>query len=242
MPRVPAPRLTAVSAGRPLPRARRVARSAVGRRLTEQPLRNLGALGAGAILLATAAFGGLEPAETPGDATVQLGETVHAAPLDITVDRVTWLEGELPGAYLTDDENRWIGVVATVSTDHSASLSSEPAYAMGLAGVEGLVGELVDGVDAVLSADQLLMADASRLAPMQPGLTYEVVFLFEQDGDAPPPEEVELVLFGHVWRADSFDGTFGWKDPAPVARAAVPARPAAGQGADESAERTGEDA
>ncbi len=223
------PRLAPVSAGRPLPRARRVARSAVGRRLAEQPLRNLGALGAGAILLATAAFGGLEPALTPGDAAFGLGDTVRAAPLDVTVDRVTWLDEELPGIYLTDDENRWIGVVATVSTDSSASLSSEPSYAVGLAGVEGLLGEPVDGAGTVLSRDQLLMADASRLSPMQPGLTYEVVFLFEQDGDAPPPDEVQLVLFGHTWRADSFDGTSGWKDPAPVARATVPARAAGGE-------------
>lgn len=220
---------------------RRVAHSAVGRRLADQPLRNLGAVGTGAILLVTAAFGGLEPAETAGPTTFAFGDTVRAAPLDITVDRVTWLDGELPGVYLTDDENRWIGVVATVTTDHSASLSAEPSYTVGLAGVEGLLGDPVDGVDAVLSADQLLMADASRLSPMQPGLTYEVVYLFEQDGDVLPPQEVELVLLGHTWRADTFDGTFGWKDPAPVARATLAARPAAGQATDGDADASAAD-
>ncbi len=195
----------------------------MGRRLADQPLRNLGALGAGLVLVSTAAFGGLEPAETPGPAGFGFGDTVHAAPIDVTVDRVTWVDGPIPGIYLTDDANRWIGVVATVRTDHTTSLSSEPSQAVGLAGVEGLVAEPGAG-DVVLSTDQVLMADTSRLSPMQPGLTYEVVFLFEQDGAAPPPEEIEVVLYGHTWRADSFDGTFGWKDPAVVARATLPAR------------------
>lgn len=212
--------------------------SAVGRRLAEQPLRRLGALGAGLILLVTAAFGGLEPAQDPGAATFELGDAVRAAPLDVTVDRVVWVDGALPGLYLSDETNRWIGVVATVTTDHMASLSGEPAATVGLAGVEGLVGDPEPGTDIVLSTDQVLMVDGSRLWPMQPGLTYEVAFLFEQDGDADPPKSVELVLLGHTWRADSFDGTLGWKDPAPVARATVPARP----GVDASAEPTGEDA
>ena len=206
--------------------SRRGAATAVGRRLTQQPLRNLGALGAGVVLLATAAFGGLEPAEEPGATGFGLGDTVHAAPLEVTVDRVVWVDGGLPGATLTDDANRWIAVVAAVSTDHSASLSAEPARTVALAGVDGLVGRPVDGSDAVLSDEQLVLADGSRLSPMQPGLTYEVAFLFEQAAGAPAPTEVDLVLLGHTWRADSFDGTEQWLDPSPVARARVPARPA----------------
>ncbi len=217
-------------------------RSAVGRRLSEQPLRNLGVLGAGAVLVSTAAFGGLEPAEDPGAATFAFGDTVRAAPLDVTIDRVTWVDGALPGIYLTDDDNRWIGVVATISTDHSASLSSEPAATVALAGVDGLVRPPVDGTDAVLSSDQLLMADSSRLSPMQPGLDYEVVFLFEQDGDAPAPEEVDVVLFGHTWREDALTGGYSaWRDPTTVARASLPARPG-GQAQPEDAATDGDDA
>ena len=193
-------------------------------------------LGAGLILLVTAAFGGLEAAQIPGAATFELGDTIRAAPLDVTVDRVVWVEGALPGLYLSDESNRWIGVVATVTTDHTASLSGEPAATVGIAGVRGLVGEPAPGTDVVLSKDQVLMADSSRLWPMQPRLTYEVAFLFEQAGGVDPPDQVDLVLFGHTWRADSFDGTLGWKDPEPVARATVPARP----GVD--AETTDEDA
>ena len=211
----------------------------MGRRLADQPLRNLGALGAGLVLVSTAAFGGLEPAETPGPAGFGFGDTVHAAPIDVTVDRVTWVDGPIPGIYLTDDANRWIGVVATVRTDHTASLSAEPAQTVGLAGVDGLVAEPETG-GVALSSDQVLMADTSRLSPMQPGLTYEVVFLFEQDGDVPAPDEVEVVLYGHTWRADSFDGTFGWKDPAVIARATLPARAGADADADEGADEDGD--
>ena len=204
-------------------------RSAVGRRLTEQPLRNLGAIGAGVLLVATSAFGGLEPVEVEGPATFTAGQEVSAAPLEVTVHRVTWVEGELPGVWATTERSRWIGVVTTVRTEHDRSLLGEPAATVALRGVDGLVGRTAPGTDAVLSGDQLLMADSSRLSPMQPGLEYEVVFLFEQDAGSPPPTEAEVVLLGHRWREDSLLGGFAWLDPTPVAAATLPARPGPGE-------------
>ena len=195
----------------------------VGRRIADQPLRNLGAVGAALVLLSTAAFGGLEPAEEPGLASFAFDETVVAAPLEITVARVLWTD-DLPGVYLTDDANRWIAVVGTALSNHSESLSSELTDAVTLVGVEGLVREPAAGIEGVRSSEQLLLADASRLSPVQPGLEYEVVLLFEQSGLVPPPDEVTVQISGHTWRPDSFDQTMHWRDPMPVAQATFPAR------------------
>ena len=210
-------------------------RSRVGRRLADQPLRNLGAVGAALVLLSTAAFGGLEPAEKPGLAPFAFDETVVAAPFEITVSRVLWTD-ELPGVYLTDEANRWIAVVGTALSTHSESLSSELAQAVTLVGVEGLVTEPAAGIEGVRPSQQLLLADASRLSPVQPGLEYEVVLLFEQSGLVPPPDEVTVQISGHTWRADSFDQTMHWLDPAPVAEATVPVRAAVDTSADTSAD------
>jgi hypothetical protein len=216
-------------------------RSRVGRRLADQPLRNLGAVGAALVLLGTAAFGGLETAETPGLAPFAVDGTVVAAPFEITVSRVVWAD-DLPGQALTDEANRWIAVIGTVLSTHSESLGSELAEAVTLVDVEGLVAAPVAGIDAVRSSQQLLLADGTQLSPIQPGLEYEVVLLFEQSGLVPPPDEVTVQISGHTWRADSFDQTLHWLDPTPVAEATVPARTAVETSADgTSADGTSDD-
>ncbi len=222
-----APRLSAVPPNRWAVRPR-VTGSAVrsaGRRIADQPLRNLGAVGAALVLLSTAAFGGLEPVEEPGVATFAFDETVVAAPFEITVARVLWTD-ELPGVYLTDDANRWIAVVGTALSNHTESLASQLTDAVTLVGVEGLVKEPSTGAEGVRSSEQLLLTDGTRLSPVQPGLEYEVVLLFEQSGLVPPPDEVTVQISGHTWRPDSFDQTMHWRDPTPVAEATLPARQA----------------
>lgn len=208
-------------------------RSRVGRRLADQPLRNLGAVGTALVLLSTAAFGGLEPAVKPGLAPFAFDETVVAAPFEITVSRVLWTD-DLPGQYLTDEANRWVAVVGTVLSTHSESLSSELAEAVTLVGVKGLVSPVAG--DAVRSSQQVLLADGTSLSPLQPGLEYEVVLLFEQSGLVPPPQEVTVQISGRTWRADSFDQTMHWLDPTPVAEATVPVRVAVDTSADEEAD------
>lgn len=200
-----------------------MSRGTVTRRLADQPLRNLGVLGAGLLLASTAAFGGLEPVEAAGPAPFELGAQVTAAPFEITVDRAVWVD-ELPGVYLLDDSNRWLALVATVVNTHTESLGHELAEAVRLVGVEGLLREPLEGTAAVVSSEQSVLADGSGLSPVQPGLPYEMVFLFEQDGSVPPPTEVTVQIAAHTWRADSFDGFFSWLDPTVVAEGTVPIR------------------
>ena len=214
-------------------RAPRINRSKVAERLLNRPLRDLGLVGAVVVLGSTAAFGGLEPAEQAAAATLEAGQPVAAAPYEVTIDKVLWVD-DLPGVYLTTEGNRWIAVMGTVLNTHTESLYGggrgvELAYAVSLRDVEGLVGAPDAGTGAVVSDARLSLADGSSLSPVQPGLTYETVFLFEQDGAVPPPTDVTVALHGHTWRAGSLDRSFRWWEPHLVAESDFPVREAQDQ-------------
>ena len=224
---------TGAARQRPTRRAPGIQRSKVVDRLLNRPLRDLGAVGAVVVLGSTAAFGGLEPAEQPTAATVDAGQPVAAAPYEVTIDKVLWV-GDLPGVYLSTEGNRWIAVMGTVLNTHSESLygggpGNELAYAVSLRDVEGLVREPDAVTGAVVSDARLSLADGSSLSPVQPGLTYQAVFLFEQDGAVPPPTDVTVALHGHTWRAGSLDRSFKWWEPRLVAESEFPVREAQDQ-------------
>jgi hypothetical protein len=233
---VPIPYTRAVST--PAPQSeraelrRRAARSVVAQRLLNQPLRNLG-VGVTAIVLgATAAFGGLEPAEERSSIDViEIGTKASVPPYDITIRKVVWVD-ELPGIYKAADENRWLAITATVRNTHNTSLygANELAQAVTLAGVEGMVSEPVRGTDRVKSTQRPLLLDSSELQPVQPGLDYDIAFLFEQKGSVPPPEEVTVQLVRHTWREDSINKTSAWLDPEVIAEGRLPMRKSDGGG------------
>jgi hypothetical protein len=214
-------------------------RSRVARRLLEQPLRNLG-VGVTAIVLGTtAAFGGLEEAHgvgagAPGE--VKVDQVMEAAPFTIRIRRLLWVAAEeLPGVYVSEDGDRWLAIVADIRNTTDASLL--PFYAQEAVTVSGVDGLLKkpeldlstpaedDRTDRV-SSDQLLqLADSSTLDPIQPGLTYQAVFLFEQKGTAQPAAQVAVQLVGHTLRPNSFDQQEMWLDPAVADEAELAVRP-----------------
>ncbi|QTE28712.1 hypothetical protein [Pengzhenrongella sicca] len=208
-----------------LRRRARSSGSRVARRLVDQPLRSLGVGAAVLVLAATAGFGGLESAIAPTLAPVVPGTSVAAAPFEITLDKVLWT-AELPGAYLTSDGNRWLAITATVTNTADSSVVDPVIDALALAGVAGLVKEPVRGTDRVTSSARLLLADGSSPFPVQPGLAYDLVFLFEQSGEVPPPTEVTVQVLGHTSRPSTLDRTQGWFDPTVVAQATLPLREA----------------
>ncbi|MPZ95442.1 MAG: hypothetical protein GEU96_11190 [Propionibacteriales bacterium] len=207
---------------------RRARGSKVAGRLLNQPLRHLGVGAAVVVLGVTAVFGGLEPADTtPSRVAVEVGKISTVPPYDITIEKVLWVD-ELPEVYKTDDRNRWLAVTATIRNTHDESLydAVELRHAVSLVGVDGLVGDPVRGAKRVESTYRKLLADSSDLSPVQPGIEYEMVYLFEQDGSVDPPDEVAVQLVGHTWRRDSIDQDFKWLDPTVIAESTLPVRPA----------------
>jgi hypothetical protein len=205
---------------------RRAQSSRVASRLLEQPLRTLGVGVTGIVLGATALFGGLEDADPDarGDvAGIKIGEKVVAAPYEITIRKVVWVD-ELPNVYPQEKGSHWLAITATVRNTHSESLfgAVELKDALALTGVDGLVEKPASGTDRVESTYRKIIADTSDLSPVQPGLSYEMVFLFEQRAGVTPPTEVAVQAVGHTWRENSLDKTTSWLDPEVVAEGTLP--------------------
>ena len=71
-----------------------------------------------------------------------------------------------------------------------------------------------------------LLEDGSSLSPVQPGLTYEAAFLFEQDGSVAPPTSSTVLVQQHTWRSGSLDPTVTWWDPTTTLRGELDVREA----------------
>jgi hypothetical protein len=204
---------------------RRAQTSRVASRLLEQPLRALGVGVTVIVLGVTALFGGLADADTEArDVTgLRIGEKVVAAPYEITIRKVVWVD-ELPNVYPLEKGSHWLAITATLRNTHSESLygAVELKGALTLTGVDGLVEKPERGTDRVESSYRKVIADTSDLSPVQPGISYEMVFLFEQRAGVTPPTEVSVQAVGNTWRQNSIDKTMGWFDPAVVARGTLP--------------------
>jgi hypothetical protein len=210
-------------------------RSRVAERLLAQPLRNLG-VGVTAIVLGTtAAFGGLEEAEGADAPTpVKVGTTTTAEPFDITIKRLLWVN-DLPGYPTSADGNRWLAIVADVkNTGETTLLPTYAREAVTVSGVEGLpkppeldlTTDQEDDRTNRIGPDHLLyLPDSTELSPLQPGISYEAVYLYEQEAAATPAEKVDVQLVGHTLRADTFQGTEQYLDPAVVAEASLAVLP-----------------
>ncbi|MGY4642718.1 hypothetical protein [Cellulomonas sp. URHB0016] len=213
----------------------RASGSVVARRALDQPLRRIGIGGALVLLAVTAGFGGLRQQAQDGLEELAVDAPVEVAPFELTVHRVVWTT-DLPGQYLSKDGNRWVGVVATVrNTSDAGVLGTTLTEALTLADVDGLVQEPTTVVPGVAASSIALLDDGSTLSPVQPGLSYEAVFLFEQDGSVPPPTGATVQLQQHTWRSGSLDPTVAWWDPTTTLRGELDVREARSD-ADEEAE------
>ncbi|ADG74016.1 hypothetical protein Cfla_1112 [Cellulomonas flavigena DSM 20109] len=207
--------------------------SKVARRMLDQPLSRVGVLGAVVLLAATAAFGGLEEEAQDGPEVLAFDVPADVAPFELTVHRVVWTT-DLPGQYLSEKDNRWIGVVATVrNTSDAGVLGSTLSDALTVQDVDGLIER--PGENGVRATSTVVLADGSSLNPVQPGLTYEAAFLFEQDGDVPPPERVTVQVQRHTWRGGALDSTLSWRFPTTALRGELDARAAADDTAQDDA-------
>jgi hypothetical protein len=198
-------------------RLRRLAQRAPRQQLT------LAGSAAGAAALAVLIASGFDPLEKPEAevAPLAVGEAVDIGPFTVTADRMRVVD-ELPGISEGNDDTRVLALVATVTatgttTQHGAMLSESVALD-GVAGVpaEAVPGETADPGEPVPAGDVYVMADGTRLDALQPGLEYEVAFVWEQDARADVPAQARLVLIGRTLRQSSIDHSQEWLDPLPV--------------------------
>lgn len=207
---------------------RRMARAAA-----RQPL-TLWSSVAAAATLAVLVAGGFDPQDTAVDVEpLTVGEAVDVGPFDITIQRMRVID-ELPGVSEGNDDTRVLAVVATVAANGP---QTQYGYLLGesvtLDGVEGIGADAYElptdfptppaededesPTAGLTPADQtFVMEDGTRLDAIQPGLTYEVALLWEQNTKEPAPTTARLVLVGHTLRESSIDRSEEWFDPLPL--------------------------
>lgn len=173
-----------------------------------KPLTWIGVVLAVLVLAVAGLFGGLrERHDAPAHPVLAVGAAVDAGPWRVTVQRARSLD-ELDGAYLTDPaENRWFAVVATITVIDDVP-NAEVGVALEPRGVESL---RLDDRGRVVAPQVLRLSDGQPLGVLNPGITEDVAFLWEQAKSAPVPTEVTLDVGAPARRRDSFSTALVWK-------------------------------
>ncbi len=182
---------------------------------------------AGLVVLAgTGRFGGLEPAAAEHP-PLTVGRPYAAAPFEITLQRVV-ATTELGQVGRT--KGRFLVVVGTVRTLGDAPvrpvIAADPLrQAVTIAGPDGILGATgapPGPAEGAAPKGVYVLADSSVLDIVQPGLTYQVGWVWEQEPGRPLPAELSVGLVGHTQRPSSIDDVVGWRDPTPGARVTLP--------------------
>lgn len=205
-----------------------LARRAVGA-LAGRSLQQLGFGVSALTIVLAAALGGLDgtPGTVRGVVELEAGAPLELGPVKVVVERAL-VADELVGQYLSAEGNRWVGLVVTVeATDTRTVGSLDLESALRLRDVQGLVkigGETVPAgrSDEVTPNEIVLLSDGQLLGSAQPGIAYEVVYLWEQAAVATPPDEMEVVAVGHTKRPSVLDRQLMWLDARDVAVGALP--------------------
>lgn len=176
-------------------------------------------LGAAAVVvLASGLFGGLAAAAPDGPAELTAGEQVSAAPFDLTIERARWVSDL--GEDVATPRGRYVALVATVenTSDHPVHVGTL-SDAVRLKDVEGIYTtsfEDTTGPSEDADPQVLLLSDGTSLSPVAPGLTFEVVLLWDQSTAVEPPTEVGVVVNAQTWRTSRIDEQEYWFDATPT--------------------------
>lgn len=189
--------------------------------VASRSLRQL-TLAAGALLLlASGLFGGLERAEPEKIRSVKAGQSVDTGPFDLTVTSVAWAE-DLGDGHGESELGRYLVVHATITSTEKNTVSGFVIReALRLHGLRGFADK--EGSDVLVTSDDadplvVSAADQVRIDYLNPGLTYDVQFIWEQTWSRPLPTSVDLMVFGHGFRQSNIDEQEDWFDRFEIAR------------------------
>ncbi len=150
-------------------RARALARRTNGR-------QRLGA-GVAAALLVTAPFGGLEAAEAPGPAKLVPAKSFKVGPYDVTIRKVVTVGDLAPSIEPEQEGGRLLVLVGEVTNP-----GDRPEFATLVTDAFTVKGGDVVVPGAGRSAGRLVsVEDGQSISAVNPGLTYDVAIVFEQE-------------------------------------------------------------
>jgi hypothetical protein len=162
-------------------RATRVGRGVTGARglvRRSSPKQRAGA-GVAALLLVTAPFGGLSAAASPSPTKVRAGHTVDVGPYELTIRKIVTVKDLAPDVTPEKDQDRLIALVGTVRNP-----GTRPEYAVTLTQAVRLRGAgVVSSQDGGLRPELISYEDGQSISTFNPGLTYQVALVLEQDDD-----------------------------------------------------------
>lgn len=180
--------------------------------VAEHKLLGIGALIAAVVIGIAALFGGLE-SRADGKPVAAVGDVVDAGPWEITLQRSVAIV-DLDGLFHDHEGDRWIAVTTMMTNTSDRTMPALRASLAEAVTVRPFAGMRDTAVRVLLTSD-------GSLAELQPGLTVQVAFIWEQDGTVPVPARVEVALTGWTDRRDSLTGERAWWDPATVATATL---------------------
>jgi len=178
--------------------------------LAQLPMFRWG-LGLGAIVLAISSlFGGLDTAEEKNTA---VNAEIDGGPWKVTVTGAR-LVGELPPMRLSDKNNLWIVVLATVeiTADHTWSSLGEVVQLAPVEGVKAKVTKTLAGTSVQRNVGIVLMRDATRISQLNPGMPEKLAFFWELTGTSKIPAEVKVYIGSMEHRRDNLTSHMSWMD------------------------------
>jgi hypothetical protein len=155
--------------------------------------------------------GGLDRVAPPEMPAMKPGAVVEAEPWNVTITSVRVRNAGPPT--LSEPGNRWIEVLATVEVTTDSSNDVLIHWAVSVSGIDGLTDK---------DPDVRLVRDGETVIYLHPDLPEQVIFYWEQSGDAAVPNEVDVAVVGMTHRRDTVNGLLQWKDPYVRARVRLP--------------------
>ena len=206
-----------------LTRARPTRRS-VRSWLVSRPVQQYAYAAGALLLLVTGLFGGLGKVD-PREQPLTAGATLSAAPLTVVVSRAS-TTSDL-GSVGKSERGRFVSIVGTVHNDTDATVGLDVLRAVvKLTGVPDVYqtssGTAVGMSDTARPWGVYVVADSTLITSVGPGLTYEVVWIYEQQATSPPPASVGVTVQAHTLRANTVDQQIQWLDAAAVATGTLP--------------------
>lgn len=181
------------------------------------------------VLLVSGLFGGLRDAPVEAAEPLVVGRPHESEPFTLTVERARWTSdfGEIGKT----ERGRYLVVIVKVRTDVDRAVDlSVLQEALSLNDLGGVYGAM--GGDKIVPSEKAkpsvyVLADGTRMSALTPGLTYELVYAWEQSSSESVPAELTLASRSHTWRQSSLDDQMNWFDETVDAVGTVPVKEAA---------------